>query len=44
MREVREELAISIPESDFELVHIFHRKGTETEFVALVFKSDISKE
>lgn len=41
-REVREELGLDISETDFELVHTFNRKGTETEFMVLVFKADIS--
>jgi 8-oxo-dGTP diphosphatase len=41
-REVAEEVALAIPESDFELVHIMHRKGTETEFISLCFKVDIT--
>lgn len=41
-REVQEELGIDISEKSFELVHTFHRKGTETEFIALVFQADIS--
>jgi ADP-ribose pyrophosphatase YjhB (NUDIX family) len=41
-REVFEEVALDIPESDFQLVHTFHRKGTESELIALCFKVDIS--
>lgn len=41
-REVSEETALDIAESAFELVHVLHRKGTETEFIALFFKADIS--
>jgi ADP-ribose pyrophosphatase YjhB (NUDIX family) len=41
-REIEEELGLHIPASTFELVHTFHRKGTETEFVALCFKADIT--
>lgn len=41
-REVLEETALDIPESRFELVHTLHRKGTETEFIALCFKVDIT--
>jgi 8-oxo-dGTP diphosphatase len=41
-REVLEETRLDIPESDFELVHTFHRKGTEAEFMALCFKVDIT--
>ena len=42
-REVLEEVALDIPEASFELVHTFHRNGTDTELVALCFKVDISK-
>jgi 8-oxo-dGTP diphosphatase len=41
-REVYEEVGLDIPESDFELVHTFHRKGSESELVALCFKADIT--
>ncbi len=41
-REVCEETALEIPEPAFELVHTLHRKGTETELVALCFKVDIT--
>jgi len=41
-REVCEETTLNIPESDFELVHTFHRRGTEGAFIALCFKVDIS--
>lgn len=41
-REVLEEVGLDIPESAFKLVHTLHRKGTETEFIALCFKADIS--
>ena len=34
-REVLEEVALDIPESAFQLVHTFHRKGTEGPIVAL---------
>lgn len=42
-REVFEEVGLDIAESEFELVHALNRRGTETEFVALCFKADISK-
>jgi 8-oxo-dGTP diphosphatase len=42
VREVREELGLKIAQSAFKLVHTFHRKGTETEFIALVFKANIA--
>jgi ADP-ribose pyrophosphatase YjhB (NUDIX family) len=41
-REVFEEIGLDIPAELFLLVHVLHRKGTETEFVALCFKVDIS--
>ncbi len=41
-REVNEETGLDIPESSFSLVHTFHRKGTDAELIALVFKVDIS--
>jgi 8-oxo-dGTP diphosphatase len=41
-REVLEETALDIPESSFELVHTLHRKGTETEFIALCFKVNVT--
>jgi len=42
-REVLEETKLDIPEEAFTLVHTLHRKGTETEFIALCFAVDISK-
>jgi len=41
-REVFEETGLDIPTSAFQLVHTFHRKGTESEFIALCFQADIS--
>lgn len=41
-REVQEETGIVIPQSSFSLAHTLHRKGTETEFVALCFKVDVT--
>ena len=41
-REVREETGLDIPETAFELMHTLHRKGTETEFIALCFKVDLT--
>lgn len=41
-REVHEEVDLEIPESNFELVHTMHRKGTDAEFVALCFKADVT--
>lgn len=40
-REVQEEVDLDIPMTEFSLMHVFHRKGTDTEFVALVFYADI---
>lgn len=41
-REVKEEIDLDIPEEAFELVHTFHRKGTENELIVLVFKADVT--
>ena len=41
-REVEEEVGLTIPENEFEFIHTLHRKGTESEFIALCFKVDIS--
>ncbi len=41
-REVQEETGLDIPEENFELVHTFHRKGTEGPLVAMCFKADIT--
>lgn len=41
-REVLEETTLDIPQDAFSLVHTLHRKGTETELIALCFKADIS--
>lgn len=41
-REILEEVGLTILENEFELIHTLHRKGTETEFIALCFKADIS--
>ncbi len=43
VREIREELGLEFLESDFQLVHTFHHKGIKTEYIALIFKADISK-
>lgn len=42
VREVKEEIGLTIPAKDFTLVHTLHRKGTETEFIAVCFKADMS--
>ena len=41
-REIQEETGLDLPLEAFTLVHTFHRKGTETELVALVFSANIS--
>lgn len=41
-REVQEETGLVLNESDFVLVHTFHRKATEHSLVALVFKADVA--
>ena len=41
-REIYEEVALDIPKSNFDLVHTFHRKGTEHEIIVLCFKVDIT--
>ncbi len=40
-REVQEEVGLDLPESDFTLVHTFHRQGTDHNLIALVFRADI---
>jgi len=42
VREVCEETTLDIPKDKFTLVHVLNRNGTETEFIALCFKADIS--
>lgn len=42
-REVFEEVGLVIDEAQFQLVHVFHRKGTENELVALCFKVNIEQ-
>lgn len=42
-REVFEEAGLAIPESNFELLHTFHRKGTEGPIIVLCFGADVSK-
>jgi len=43
-REIREEVAIDLPESAFQLVHTLHRKGTETEFISLTFSASLENQ
>lgn len=41
-REIKEEIGLDIPASKFKLVHTLHRKGTESDFILLCFKADIT--
>jgi 8-oxo-dGTP diphosphatase len=41
-REIYEEVGLDLPQADFNLVHTFHRKGTENEMIVLCFKADIT--
>lgn len=41
-REVAEEVGLDLDESKFTFVHAFHRKGSESELVALCFSADIT--
>lgn len=41
-REVYEEVHLFIPEQEFQLVHVFHRKSDAELFVVLCFKVNIS--
>jgi 8-oxo-dGTP diphosphatase len=38
VREAAEEIGIILKEEDLQLVHVFQKKGTEREFIALVFQ------
>lgn len=40
-REVFEEIDLRIPEENFSLVHVLHRQGTETAFMALCFSAPV---
>ncbi len=42
LREVKEEVDIDLTAKNLEFVHVLHRKGTESEFIALCFKADIT--
>ena len=42
-REVQEEIGLVLEPADCDLVHVLHRKGTDTEFLALCFKVDITR-
>lgn len=41
-REVLEEVGLDVAESEFELMHTFHRKGDQEELIALCFMADVS--
>lgn len=41
-REVLEEVAVDLAESAFTFVHVMHRQGTESEFIAIAFKASIA--
>ena len=41
-REVLEEVGLDVAESEFELMHTFHRKGDQEELIALCFIADVS--
>lgn len=41
-REVDEEVGLDLSKAAFELVHTFHRKGTDSELIALIFSADVS--
>ena len=40
IREAQEELGITLDKNGLQLVHTFHRKGTENNLVALIFKAE----
>ncbi len=42
IREVKEEVDIDLTNKDLEFVHVLHRNGSESEFIALCFKADIT--
>lgn len=42
IREVKEEVEITLTENNLEFVHALHRRGSESDFIALCFKADIS--
>lgn len=42
VREVYEETGLSISSEKFDLVHTFHRKGEESELIALCFKANVA--
>ncbi len=42
IREVKEEVNITLTQKELEFAHVIHRKGTESEFIALCFKADIT--
>lgn len=42
IREIKEEVGLELSPKDLTFVHALHRRGTESEFVALCFKADIT--
>ena len=42
IREVKEEVDITITENNLEFVHALHRRGSESDFIALCYKADIA--
>lgn len=42
-REVKEEINLGLPESDFSLMHVSHGKDSKHEFIAFFFHVDISE-
>ena len=42
IREVKEEVDITLTENDLEFVHALNRRGSESDFIALCFKADIA--
>lgn len=39
MREAFEEVGVTVKQDDLDFVHMFHRKGTEGEIVAVLFQA-----
>lgn len=42
VREIKEEIGLTLQEKDLTFVHALYRKGTESDFVALCFSADIT--
>ena len=40
IREAQEELSITLNKNDIKLAHTFHRKGTQDNFIALIFTTE----